>query len=169
MKRVCIGIHYSSHLDALRATLAHLRSNTPRSASLLLLAEGLDPIASLELRALPDVLQLCTAAPEGAAACFNRFAAASTAEVLVFIESGTLVPSDWLVRMSAPLGSDAKIGLVLAGGAEENSLIVTGREVIRAVGVADVAREQSLPWIPEYCRKVRGAGFGVLSVDLETA
>jgi glycosyltransferase involved in cell wall biosynthesis len=164
MKRVCIGIHYCSHFDGLKKTVARLRSNTPRNAALLLLADGLDPVASLELRALPDVLQLSTAAREGPAACFNRFAAASPVEALVFVESGTLVPQDWLDSMLAPMCTDAKIGLVLTGTGEENSLIVVAREVVRAVGQAEVRR----PWIPEYISKVRAAGFGVVSVDLET-
>src|ERR1035441_8840343 len=105
MRRICIGVYFSSGLEGLRRTLAQLRMNTPRSAAMVLLADGPDPVTTLELRSFPDLLQLSTPACEGRAACFNRLTAASGAEAIVFIESGTLVVAGWLEGMLTALDS----------------------------------------------------------------
>jgi glycosyltransferase involved in cell wall biosynthesis len=60
------------------------------------------------LKPLP---QLGTAEPQGAAACFNRLAAFSRAELLVFLESGAQVGPRWLEHLTAALAADPQHGL----------------------------------------------------------
>lgn len=179
MRRICIGVYFSSGLEGLRRTLARLRPNTPRTAALLLLADGPDPVTTLELRAFSDLLQLSTAACEGPAACFNRLTAASGAEALVLLESGILVAEGWLQGMLSALDSDARNGVVLAGSAqapddkaagfpEQSPLVLIKREVVRSVGSADAPRGEPGKWVWEYCQKAMCAGFRVATADLET-
>lgn len=176
MRRVCIGIYFSSNSEELRQTLLQLRSNTPRSAAILLLADGPDPVSTLELRAFSDLLQLSSPACEGRAACFNRLAKASDAELLVFLESGTIVPSGWLERMLLALDADLRNGLVVVDTQESDAspfngdspLILVRREVVHMIGTASAEQRERVPWISEYCKKAGGAGFGIASAGVET-
>jgi glycosyltransferase involved in cell wall biosynthesis len=111
MPSVCIGIHVHAEPHWLEATLASLRANTTEVVDLLLLPDGPDEVTSAALQGLTDLHQLGTAAPCGSAACFNRLATASQAEVLVLLESGSLVAPLWLEHLLAALAADPHHGL----------------------------------------------------------
>jgi hypothetical protein len=85
MQHVCIGIHVYAEPERLRATLAALRAHTAPPVDLLLLPDGPDAATQAALAALPALPQAGTTMPLGAAACFNRLAAASAAPLLVFV------------------------------------------------------------------------------------
>ncbi len=107
---ICIGVHAHAEPERLRATLAFLHANTVPAHSLLLLPDGPDPEMRQALRAL-DLPQLATDEPRGGAACFNRLAAASDADLLVLLESGCLVGPGWLEALLAALDADPRNGL----------------------------------------------------------
>lgn len=109
--RTCIGIHVHAEPQLLAATLASVRANTPPGYELLLLPDGPDVATRMALRGLHDVAQSATAERRGAAACFNRLATLSRAEVVVLIESGSLVARRWLEHLLAALAADARNGL----------------------------------------------------------
>ncbi len=111
MTRICIGIHVHAEPDRLRATLASVQANTPRGFEVLLLPDGADEPTRKALRLLTDMRQLATAEPRGAAACFNRLAISTDADVLVLLESGSLVAPGWLDYLLAALDADPRNGL----------------------------------------------------------
>src|SRR5258708_24744217 len=135
MARVCTGIRFSSNVAQLRATLDSLRKHTPRSAGLLVLAGGLDSATELELRAIRGVPQLLARLGESSAAAFNRLVAASDSEILIFLESGRLVPEHWLDRALAELYADPENGLVILGSSgAANVFLLLRRELAHIVG-----------------------------------
>jgi glycosyltransferase involved in cell wall biosynthesis len=93
------------------ATLAQLRAATQHPYELLVLGDGPDAALRATLRRLPGVEQSTTARPLGATACFNRLAAESDAEVVVFLESGARVGPGWLELLLAALLADRRHGL----------------------------------------------------------
>jgi glycosyltransferase involved in cell wall biosynthesis len=111
MKRVTIGIHVCTEPDQLHATLAAVRTNTSPSVQLLLFPDGPDPDCEAALSRLTDLPQFSTREPSGAAACFNRLVAASDADLVVFLESGSLPGPDWLGRLLAAFDADPHNGL----------------------------------------------------------
>jgi len=176
MRRVCIGIYFSSDSDGLRRTLAQLRASTPRTVALLLLADAPDAVSALELKTIRDLLPLWTQSWEGPAACFNRFIAASNAEALVFMESGILLPDGWLDAMLSTFEADAKNGVVLASdsdttppdvAASESPLVMIRRDLVRAIGSAESHREQPRQWLSQYCQRAIGAGFRIARADIK--
>lgn len=108
---VCIGVHVHSEPARLQATLNSLRANTALPAEYMLLPDGPDTATQTALAGLAALPQLATARPFGAAACFNRLAAASAASVLVLLESGSLVGPGWLDHLLAALDADPRHGL----------------------------------------------------------
>jgi glycosyltransferase involved in cell wall biosynthesis len=111
MSSVCIGVHVHAEPPRLEATLASLRANTMAAVDLLLLPDGPDEDTNAALQALSNLPQRGTATPLGPAACFNRLATASQAEVLVLLESGSLVAPCWLEHLLAALAADPHHGL----------------------------------------------------------
>jgi len=108
---VCIGVHIHSQPERLAETLAHLQTNTSPAADILLLGDGSDPPTRAALAQLKRHRQSATVDPRGAAACFNRLLRESAAEVLVFLESGSLVGPGWLDLILAALQADSRNGL----------------------------------------------------------
>lgn len=117
-KQVCIGIHCYEQPAGLHATLESLRRNAP-SVQLVLLPDGPDVLLKQALRSLDHIPHFGTAQPLGAAACFNRLAAETTADFLIFLESGVQVGSGWLEYLFAALAADSRNGL--AGPSTNNS------------------------------------------------
>lgn len=111
MTRVCIGVNVHAEPERLHATLASLRANTRAGVELLLLPDGPDAETSYALSFLNELRQLGTAEPLGAAACFNRLANATDADVLVLLESGSLVSARWLDYLLDALEANARHGL----------------------------------------------------------
>src|SRR5262245_20815454 len=111
MPSVCIGIHVHAEPHRLEATLASVHANTTEVGDLLLLPDGPDEDTNAALQTLRDLPQLGTANPLGPAACFNRLATASQAEVLVLLESGSQVAPRWLEHLLAALAANPHHGL----------------------------------------------------------
>ncbi len=111
MTRVTIGIFTDPEPQQLKATLAGLEAHTVPSVKLLILADG--PAAALqpELAQYPDLAVSAGGTPQGAAAGFNRLAAADDAQVVVFLESGAIVGPGWLDMLLAALAADPQNGL----------------------------------------------------------
>jgi glycosyltransferase involved in cell wall biosynthesis len=116
---ICIGIYLHSEPQRLAATLSGLKNGTPQQCELILLPDGPDQQTRESLRNLPHLVQLGTDEPVGAAACFNRLASYSDADVVVFLESGTQVGPGWLERLLRALYEQPGVGL--AGPSTNNS------------------------------------------------
>jgi O-antigen biosynthesis protein len=108
---IAIGVHVHAEPERLRATLAALNAHTPRGFDLLLLPDGPDPETCAALRELAAIPQSASEAALGAAACFNRLVGATTADTLVFLESGTIVSPGWLEPLREALAADPRHGL----------------------------------------------------------
>jgi glycosyltransferase involved in cell wall biosynthesis len=111
MKQLCIGIHCYEQPERLRETLESLRRNTAADVKLILLPDGPDAAMKQALLGLHDIPQFGTKEPAGTAACFNRLAAASAADVLILLESGSQVGPGWLDHLLAALAADPRNGL----------------------------------------------------------
>lgn len=111
MPSIAIGIHVHTQPEQLRATVASVQANTALPFTLLLLPDGADDVTTSALAEFPDLLQLPTKEPRGAAACFNRLARNTDSEVIVLLESGTRVGPGWLAHLLRALESDAHCGL----------------------------------------------------------
>lgn len=111
MTKVCVGVNVHAEPGRLHATLDSLRANTPAGVELLLLPDGPDAETAAALSALSGLPQSGTAEPLGAAACFNRLASVSDADVLVLLESGSLVSTRWLDLLLAALAENGQYGL----------------------------------------------------------
>ncbi len=105
MSRFVVGVHVTSEPARLTATLAALRACSPE-ARVVLLADGPERDAADAIARL-DLETLRFDEPRGAAACFNRLAAAGGDDAIVFLESGAIVSRGWLARLSAALADPA--------------------------------------------------------------
>jgi glycosyltransferase involved in cell wall biosynthesis len=167
MKQVCIGIPCREQPEQLRETLESLRRHSPATVELLLLPDGPDARMRQALRGV-DILQSGTDQPSGTAACFNRLAAVSSADVLILLESGSQVGPGWLEHLTAALASDPRNGLVgpttnkcwneqgvfPLGGNSIEQVAATAREAARRFG--DQARTlEPLYSLADFCYVVR--------------
>ncbi len=111
VKSVTIGIYLDQGFERLEASLAALRANTSGTFGLMLLPDGPDDATRARLAGYgfptPDGFDL----PVGAPACFNRLAAGSDADVLVFLEAGVIPGPGWLDGIVEALKSDPRNGL----------------------------------------------------------
>jgi glycosyltransferase involved in cell wall biosynthesis len=107
---VAIGVHVHAQPDDLRATLEAVRTHSP-DVPLVLLPDGPDAPTRAYLDTLSNLTQLSTSEPRGAAACFNRLAASSDADVVVLLESGSQPAAEWLDYLLAALDADSANGL----------------------------------------------------------
>lgn len=140
MRRVCIGIYLQAEPERLRATLESLRGHTTAPFELLLLPDGADYATTNSLAAL-KLPQSWTGQPLGAAACFNRLASTTDAEVLVLLESGAQVGPGWLDHLLAALDADPRNGL--AGPSTNNSWNEQGVFPRGSATVDEIARTAS--------------------------
>jgi glycosyltransferase involved in cell wall biosynthesis len=108
---VCVGIHVRTEPKRLLETLSMLAANTDSQPEILLLGDGPDPSTSAVLATLTQHRQSNTTEPRGAPACFNRLLRGSTAPVVIFLESGTLVGPGWLPTLLNALSADPRNGL----------------------------------------------------------
>src|SRR5690349_2292987 len=118
-KQVSVGIYCQSEPDRLRLTMDSLRRNTAPGFQLVLLPDGPDARMVQTLSGLADIPQSGTRDPAGAAACFNRLAAFSNADVVILLESGAQPGPGWLEHLLKGLNADPRNGL--AGPSTNNS------------------------------------------------
>jgi O-antigen biosynthesis protein len=111
MRSICIGVHVHAEPRRLQETLSSLRVNTAPDFELLLLPDGPDAATKAVLAKMGDTPQAATAAPSGPAACFNRLANYNDADVVVLLESGSMVGPNWLKHLLAALDADPRNGL----------------------------------------------------------
>lgn len=111
MKNIQIGIHVHAEPERLRATLDSVRAHTLGEFDLVLLPDGADLATRQALAALSDIPQSSTPEPRGGAACFNRLIKSSSAEVHIFLESGSIVSPGWLHYLLEALNADPGNGL----------------------------------------------------------
>jgi glycosyltransferase involved in cell wall biosynthesis len=116
---ISIGIHVHASPEQFRDTLECLRANTLLPYELIALPDGPDPATRTVLDSLAPIPQSGTDIPCGAAACFNRLASFSKSDVIVLLESGSLVGPQWLDHLLAALYSNSHHGL--AGPSTNNS------------------------------------------------
>ena len=168
MKQVCIGIYCHEKPEQLRVTLESVRKNTASMVQLILLPDGPDASMGRALRALNDIHQVGTAEARGSAACFNRLARSTDAEIVVLLESGAQVAPGWLNHLLAALDSDPRNGL--AGPSTNNSwneqcvyprsgntseqIAVTASEAVKRFG-AEVRTLEPLYSLADFCYVVR--------------
>ncbi len=119
--KISVGIYVDGELERLRWTLASLDANAPHEVELLLLLDGvaLNETALLTLPAANRLKLSGTPDGRGTAACFNRLASLTDADVLVLLESGVQVAPGWLDRLLAALDADPRNGL--AGPSTNNA------------------------------------------------
>ena len=108
---VAIGVHVHAEPERLRETLAAIEAHTAADFELLLLPDGPDAATAAALAELGHIRQSATEAPRGAPACLNRLWRETDADVVVLLESGTLVGPGWLERLLAALDADPRHGL----------------------------------------------------------
>lgn len=109
---VCIGVHERGDWERLRATLGHVLEHTlGRNIDLLVLLDGAEAGLAERLARYPRVTVSASAHPRGAAACFNRMLRERSADLYVFLESGSLVGPGWLQHLQAALDASPKHGL----------------------------------------------------------
>ena len=169
MTSVAIGIPFHTAPRQLRATLASLGANTPASAEIVLLPDGPDASAAAFLHELSHLRQLGTDKGEGAAACFNRLASATQADVVVLLESGCSVGRQWLEGLIAALAADRHDGLAgPSTNASWNEQNVTRHPAARALLYwrQMVAREPMLTEIDRIADWLR-QHFGAVVQGLE--
>jgi len=170
MNKISVGIYVDGELERLRWTLASLNANTPPDVELLLLLDGvaLNESATRTLPAWNRVKLSGTSDARGTAACFNRLASLTDADVVVLLESGVQVAPGWLDRLLAALASDPRNGI--AGPSTNNSwneqcafprcqgntsqIIATANEAAQRFG-GEVCTLEPLYSLGDFCYAVR--------------
>lgn len=110
MLGVAIGIPVFAEPARLETTLANLRTTAP-NAEVVLLPDGPDLDTRVALARTPHLRQIGTHSAAGTAACFNRLAHATDADVIVLLESGTRPGDGWLPALLAALDAHQRHGL----------------------------------------------------------
>ncbi|MCU1245662.1 MAG: glycosyl transferase family 2, partial [Acidobacteria bacterium] len=117
---IAIGVHVHAEPYRLRTTLELLSRNTGLDHELLIIPDGADEETRVVLSELGGSARLLTdEGARGGAACLNRLANSSDADLLVLLESGCRVGPGWLDHLVAALASAPRAGL--AGPSTNNS------------------------------------------------
>jgi glycosyltransferase involved in cell wall biosynthesis len=107
---VTIAIPDLSGSAALTATLQELARHTPEPYEVVLLLEETRAQHVLSKQDDQTVRQIAIPAPFSTPAALNRLMATCTTPYILLLESGSIVTSDWLGKLLAPL-SDPTVGL----------------------------------------------------------
>jgi glycosyltransferase involved in cell wall biosynthesis len=99
LMRITVGVSVHAEPDRLDATLAQLQRYSVSGMEVVLVPDGPDAVTAERLRSLSAMRQLGTETPRGGAACFNRLARLTDADIIVLLESGALVGPAWLERI----------------------------------------------------------------------
>lgn len=110
-KKITIGIWVNAEMSGLQRTLDGIRMHTPEPFDLILLPDGPDTATADALTQLKEHPQLATDQALGASACFNRLISYDQADVVVFLESGSIVTPGWLERLLEALYAGPSHGL----------------------------------------------------------
>jgi glycosyltransferase involved in cell wall biosynthesis len=103
--KIAIGVHVHTEPSRLAATLASIARNTTREHELIVIPDGADFPIHADARVLDDL------GARGGAACLNRLAKATDADLFVLLESGALVAPRWLDHLVSALESSPRAGL----------------------------------------------------------
>jgi glycosyltransferase involved in cell wall biosynthesis len=139
---VVVGVHAHAEPGHLTETVRSVQAQGEAGATIVLLPDGPDAALSAALAAEPALAGLPrwgTAEPLGAPACFNRLAARGEAEVVVFVESGTVLGPGCLAMLTEAL---AVPGRGLAGPSTNRSW--NEQAVFGGASAPDVARTAAL-------------------------
>jgi len=111
IETITVGIWHYGAIDRLVQSLTSLRRSTLQAVNLLLLLDG--PVANLRptLANWPDAAHWLSPTPIGAPGCFNRLIHHDHADLVIFLESGSLVTPGWLDLLLAAFAADERHGL----------------------------------------------------------
>ena len=118
---MAVGVHVHAEVARLLETLGALEAHSGVAFEVLLLPDGADEATTTALATHPMLArrpQSGTVEPRGAPACFNRLLAQTSTEVLVLLESGTVVAPGCLDLLVGALGQP---GRSLAGPSTNRS------------------------------------------------
>lgn len=165
---VCIGLGVKGAVEQFATTIANYRSCTQTPAELFFLTDRADATLTAAIPKTCDAPQSTLPVPPGGAARFNQLAQASTADVIVLLESGCAVSPGWLERLLAALAVDPRNGLAgpstnrswnqqgvfpRAGGTDAE-VARTAREAARRFG-RQVRTLEPLYSLADFCYAVR--------------
>ena len=108
---ITIGVWVYAEPSHLHRTLDSVQKHTAQPMRLILLPDGADAPTAAALARLQDIPQLPTEQALGAPACFNRLLSYDQADVVVFLESGSVVTTGWLDRLCEALSAHPSHGL----------------------------------------------------------
>ena len=111
MTTVSIGIYLDEDVRRLDATLAGLAAHTEGPYDLALLPDGLDAATMAALSARGTQVAPLASSAAGAPAWFNRLAAHSRSDVIVFLEAGAVPGPRWLELLLLVLQAEPTNGL----------------------------------------------------------
>ncbi|MCF6282667.1 MAG: glycosyltransferase [Candidatus Polarisedimenticolaceae bacterium] len=111
LNSVVIGLYLHDDQDQLQATLNSIMEHTIMPFEIVLLADGPTPPLISALRHYPRIKRIINRKQRGAAACFNNLCKHVDAPLYAFIESGTLLGPNWLIRLNEALQADPSHGL----------------------------------------------------------
>jgi glycosyltransferase involved in cell wall biosynthesis len=110
VRKVCIGIPVQSEPQRLGVTLASLRRATDEPVEVVVLPDDPDD-ATRDFLARLAVPVIAGGNAVGTAACFNRLAKFSDADVVILLESGARAGAGWLRHFLRGLDSDPQNGM----------------------------------------------------------
>lgn len=108
---VTIGVWVYADPLQLKNTLTSLLKHTPEPYNLILLLDGVDISKSPGLEPFKDITILANEKANGAPFCFNQLITYDQSDVIVFIESGSIVTHSWLERLLKALEGGPQNGL----------------------------------------------------------
>jgi len=109
MKEIIIGLYEDEAVERVQQTLSAIRACTPERHKLLLLLDGVP--APEAMNAFDVIPQVNRSEPMGRAACFNLLVKNESAELYVFLESGSVVGPGWLGLLIQGLAAHRQNGL----------------------------------------------------------
>jgi GT2 family glycosyltransferase len=139
---VMVGIHTHAQPARLIETVRSVQANGADCAGIVLLPDGPDAALSVALTSEPVLTSLSqwgTAEPMGAPACFNRLASRSDAQLVVLVESGTVLGPGCLPLLVEALASP---GRGLAGPSTNRAW--NEQRVFPSARSSDVARTATI-------------------------
>jgi O-antigen biosynthesis protein len=110
-RSITIGIWVYAALPRLQRTVESIQRHTSTPYNLVLLLDGLNIATGTALARCQGWTPLATDRVLGAPACFNRLISYDQADVVVFLESGSLVTRGWLEKLLDALYADTSHGL----------------------------------------------------------